>query len=253
VTGIVAGRANSLLKVGSRTFLSYPIGVANITVIEDDHRIREALVRALTLRGHIVSEFSKGFSGLDHVISSPPDVLVLDLGLPDIDGRDLLIELRKVSMIPVIVATARDDDQEVVSTLHAGADDYIIKPFSAEQLDARIVALLRRTRTPEGTPIIEVGGLRIDPRHHEVRMDGELIDLNRKEFELLAYLAARPGIVTSKQELLAEVWRQPWGGSEKTVDVHLSWLRRKLGETAQQPRYISAVRGVGVKLVVPSG
>jgi two-component system, OmpR family, KDP operon response regulator KdpE len=226
--------------------------VANVTVIEDDHRIREALVRALTIRGHTVVDFSKGFDGLQSVVEAPPDVLVLDLGLPDIDGRDLLIELRKVSSIPVIVVTARDDDQEVVSTLHAGADDYIIKPFSAEQLDARIVALLRRTRTPEGTPIIEVGGLRIDPRHHLVTIDGVSVDLNRKEFELLAYLAARPGVVTSKQELLAEVWRQPWGGSEKTVDVHLSWLRRKLGETAQEPRYLAAVRGVGVKLVAPT-
>jgi DNA-binding response OmpR family regulator len=225
--------------------------VASVTLIEDDPRIREALVRALTTRGHQVTEISRGFAGLNSIIASPPDVVVLDLGLPDIDGRQLLVELRKVSSIPVIVATARDDDQEVVATLLAGADDYLIKPFSAEQLDARIVALLRRTKSDDGVPIIEVGRLRIDPRHHDVKLDGVSIEFTRKEFELLAYLAARPGVVVGKPELLAEVWRQPWGGSDKTVDVHLSWVRRKLGESALEPKFLRAVRGVGVKLVDP--
>ena len=248
-------RANSSLNCSCMSReaagVAYRTTVANVTLIEDDHRIRESLVRALSTRGHIVTDFSRGIPGLDSVVAMPPDVLVLDLGLPDIDGRDLLIELRKVSAVPIIVATARDDEQEVIRTLHAGADDYVVKPFSAEQLDARILALLRRTRTAEGTPIIEVGGLRIDPRHHAVLLDGQPIEFTRKEFDLLAYLAARPGVVVGKQELLAEVWRQPWGGSDKTVDVHLSWLRRKLGETAAEPRYLRAVRGVGVKLVAP--
>jgi two-component system, OmpR family, KDP operon response regulator KdpE len=225
--------------------------VANITLIEDDQHIRESLVRALTLRGHTVTAISRGLPGLDSVVQLPPDVLVLDMGLPDIDGKDLLEALRKVSSVPVIVATARDDEEEVVRTLHAGADDYVIKPYSADQMDARIVALLRRTRTPEGTPIIEVGALVIDPRHHSCTLGGVDIELTRKEFELLAYLASRPGVVVTKQELLAEVWRQPWGGSDKTVDVHLSWLRRKLGETAANPKYLRAVRGVGVKLLPP--
>ena len=242
---------NSEHQVTGGAVCSTLSAVAKVTLIEDDPRIRESLVRALMVRGHTVSEFSSGYTGLDSIIANPPDVVVLDLGLPDIDGRQLLVELRKVSSVPVIVATARDDEQEVVRTLHAGADDYVIKPFSADQLDARIIALLRRTRTPEGTPIIELGGLRIDPRHHDVKLDGASIEFTRKEFDLLAYLAARPGVVVSKQELLAEVWRQPWGGSDKTVDVHLSWLRKKLGETALEPRYLRAVRGVGVKLVAP--
>jgi DNA-binding response OmpR family regulator len=225
--------------------MAYPSAVATVTLIEDDQRIRASLVRALTSRGHQVAEFSRGLPGLDAIVASPPDVVVLDLGLPDIDGRDLLCELRKVSAVPVIVATARDDDREVVSTLHAGADDYVIKPFSAEQLDARILALLRRTRTAEGTPVIEVGGLRIDPRHHSVVLDGQQLEFTRKEFELLAYLAARPGVVVGKQELLAEVWRQPWGGSDKTIDVHLSWLRRKLGETAAEPATCGRCAGSG--------
>jgi two-component system, OmpR family, KDP operon response regulator KdpE len=225
--------------------------MATVTLVEDDPRIRESLVRALSSRGHEVTAFSAGLPALDAIVAVPPDVLVLDLGLPDIDGRRLLTEIRAVSNVPIIVATARDDEEEVVRTLLAGADDYVVKPFGAEQLDARIVALLRRTRTPEGNPVIEVGGLRIDPRHHRVVLDGTDIELTRKEFELLSYLAARPGIVVTKQELLAEVWRQPWGGSDKTIDVHLSWLRRKLGETASEPRYLRAIRGVGVGLVAP--
>jgi DNA-binding response OmpR family regulator len=225
--------------------------VTTVTLVEDDPRIRESLVRALTQRGHEVTAFASGLPALEACVANPPDVLVLDLGLPDIDGRRLLAELRAVSNLPVIVATARDDEDEVAATLLAGADDYVVKPFSAQQLDARIVALLRRTRTEEGTPVIEVGGLRIDPRHHRVELDGNEIELTRKEFDLLAYLASRSGAVVTKQELLADVWRQPWGGSEKTIDVHLSWLRRKLGETASEPRYLRAIRGVGVRLVAP--
>ena len=229
--------------------MPYPSPMATVTLIEDDFRIRELLVRALTSRGHAVSGFGGGLAGLNSVITSPPDVLILDLGLPDINGYRLLVELRKVSSLPVIVVTARDDDEEVIRTLRAGADDYVTKPFSVEQLDARIAALLRRTQTPDGNPIIESGTLTMDPRQHTVRLGNEYLELTRKEFELLAYLAARPGVVVSKQELLAEVWRQPWGGSDKTVDVHLSWLRRKLGETASEPKYLKAVRGVGVKFV----
>jgi DNA-binding response OmpR family regulator len=225
--------------------------MANVVVVEDDVRIRQALSRSLVAKGHEVRQFAEGFLALDSIIAEPPDVVLLDLGLPDIDGPDLLVELRKVSDVPVIVATARDDDESVVSVLHAGADDYVIKPFSIEQIHARIVALLRRTSSPGGTPVIVVGKLTIDPRRHGVELGDRKLELTRKEFELLTYLASRPGVMVSKQELLAEVWRQPWGGSEKTVDVHLSWLRKHLGETASEPCYIRAVRGVGVALVDP--
>ncbi len=225
--------------------------MANVVMVEDDVRIRQALARSLTAKGHSVRQFAEGFAALDSIVADPPEVVLLDLGLPDIDGPDLLIELRKVSDVPVIVATARDDDASVVSVLHAGADDYVIKPFSIEQVHARIVALLRRTSGPTGSPVIEVGTLTIDPRRHAVDLQGRRIELTRKEFELLSYLASRPGVMVSKQELLAEVWRQPWGGSEKTVDVHLSWLRKHLGETASEPRFLRAVRGVGVAIVDP--
>jgi DNA-binding response OmpR family regulator len=226
--------------------------VAVVLLVEDDARIREALARVLSGRGHAVRSASTGFAGLQEINDDPPDLVVLDLGLPDADGREVLKMLRAVSQVPVIVATARDDEEEIVACLRAGADDYVVKPFSGEQLDARIDALLRRAggRDP-AADIIEVGGLRVDLAAREARLDGEQLDLTRREFDLLAYLAARAGRVVTKRELLAEIWQQPYGGADKTIDVHLSWLRRKLGETAAEPRYLRTARGVGVRLVDP--
>jgi DNA-binding response OmpR family regulator len=200
-----------------------------------------------------VRSASAGFAGLQEVTDDPPDVVVLDLGLPDIDGREVLKMIRAVSPVPVIVATADDDERVIVSCLDAGADEYVVKPFSGEQLDARIRALLRRSRPDDGTSVVTVGGLSIDLGAREATLDGQPIDLTRREFDLLAYLAARSGRVITKRELLAEIWQQPYGGADKTVDVHLSWLRRKLGETAAAPRYLRAARGVGVRLVEPDG
>jgi DNA-binding response OmpR family regulator len=225
--------------------------MAVVVIVEDDARIREAIARILTERGHAVRSASAGMAGLQSIIDDPPDVVVLDLGLPDVDGRQVLQMLRGVSQVPVIVATARDDETEIVATLDAGADDYIVKPFSAEQLDARIRALLRRSAGAPDRPTIDVGDLHIDSRAHEATLAGEKLDLTRKEFELLNHLAGHAGEVVSKRELLADIWQQPFGGADKTVDVHLSWLRRKLGETAADPRYIHTIRGVGVKLAAP--
>ena len=222
-----------------------------LLLIEDDPRIRTALTRALTDRGHAVSSEPAGMRGLQRVLDDPPDLLVLDLGLPDVDGIQLLRMLRPVSKVPGIVATARDDDAATVAAMNAGADDYVVKPFSAEQLDARIRAVLRRTAGEAPVTRLEVGELVVDTRTRTVQLGGATLDLRPREFDLLAYLAARPGEVVSKRTLLAEVWQQPMGGADKTVDVHLSWLRRKLGETASEPRLLQSVRGVGVKLVDP--
>jgi DNA-binding response OmpR family regulator len=222
--------------------------VAVLLIVEDDLRIRTALTRALTERGHVVSSEPAGLPALQRLVSDPPDLVVLDLGLPDVDGIQLLRMLRPVSSVPVIVATARDDDRATVAALDAGADDYIVKPFSADQLDARIRAVLRRSATPEAA-VITVGTLTVDVRTRTAVLDGRALDLRPREFDLLAYLAARPGEVVTKRTLLADVWQQPYGGADKTVDVHLSWLRRKLGETAAAPRMLHSVRGVGVKLL----
>jgi DNA-binding response OmpR family regulator len=227
--------------------------VTSILLVEDDPGIRDALRRTLTRRGHEIRFADTGMAGLQAAtVDSPPDVVVLDLGLPDIDGRQLLTMLRAVSAVPVIVATARDDEAEMVAALDAGADDYVVKPYTAEQLEARVRAVLRRT-TPEAEEAsVVVGPLTVDRVQHVATLDGKELELSKMEFDLLAYLAARAGRVVSKRQLLADVWQQPYGGADKTVDVHLSWLRRKLGESANEPRFLTTVRGVGVKLVDPS-
>ena len=226
--------------------------MSQLLLVEDDVAIRTALVRALSERGHGVRTAATGMAGLQEAVEKVPDLVVLDLGLPDIDGCTLLTMLRAVSKVPVIVATARDDESEIVRALDAGADDYVVKPFAADHLDARIRAVLRRVSPGgDGGQVLRVGELLIDAPAHSATLAGRPLDLTRKEFDLLVHLAARPGVVVSKRELMAEVWRQPYGGADKTVDVHLSWLRRKLGETADAPRYLHSVRGVGVKLVDP--
>lgn len=231
--------------------VTYPGAVANLLLIEDDAHIRGAVGRALAQQGHGVTYATSGMEGLQKVVDDAPEVVVLDLGLPDVDGVNLLRMIRSVSQVPVIVATARDDEREIVRTLDAGADDYVVKPYSAGQLDARIRAVLRRSREPEKAGPLVVGELTVDPVAHVATLEGRALDLTPKEFELLLHLARRAGEVVSKRELLAEVWRQPYGGADKTVDVHLSWLRRKLGDSATAPRYLQTVRGVGVKLVLP--
>ncbi|WP_214408141.1 response regulator transcription factor [Pseudonocardia lacus] len=227
--------------------------MAQVLLVEDDPAIRSALVRGLGERGHAVASAPTALAGLGQAMADRPDLVVLDLGLPDMDGTTVLRMLRGASRVPVIVATARDDEAEIVAVLDAGADDYLVKPFSAAQLDARIRAVLRRGAVSEADPTVVVGGLRIDPRAQRAQLDGVVLDLSPREFALLHYLAARRDQVVSKRELLTEVWRLPYGGADKTVDVHLSWLRRKLGETAQEPRYLHAVRGVGVRVSAPDG
>jgi DNA-binding response OmpR family regulator len=203
-------------------------------------------------QGYEVDGAGTALGGLQQIVQSAPDVVVLDMGLPDLDGAELLKMIRAVTDVPVIVATARSEDRDVIRTLDAGADDYLVKPFSVEQLEARLRAVLRRSAAESSTPQIIVGDLRIDPSARVATLEGSVLQLSPKEFDLLAYLAERLGVVVSKRQLMAEVWRQPYGGSEKTVDVHISWLRKKLGETAASSKYLETVYGVGIKLVDPS-
>jgi DNA-binding response OmpR family regulator len=225
--------------------------MSSILLIEDDLAIRSAVQRAMTQRGHAVELTSSGMAGLDVVIKERPAVVLLDLGLPDVDGLTVIAMIRAATTVPIIVITARDDDATIVKALDAGADDYVVKPFGADQMAARIRAVLRRAVTPTSYEPLRVGDLVIDERSRTVTLAERPIELARKEFDLLAALAQRPGEVVTKRELLADVWRQAYGGSDRTVDVHLSWLRRKLGETAAHPRYLVSVRGVGVRLVDP--
>jgi DNA-binding response OmpR family regulator len=229
--------------------------MVQVLLVEDDAAIRTALTRALRDHGHVVTSVGSGMPALSAAVEQKPDVVLLDLGLPDIDGADVLSMLRAVSEVPVIIATARDDEAEIVRLLDMGADDYVIKPFTAAQLTARIRAVMRRGGKTDEDPVITVGGpggLVIDTRSYEVTVDGRPVELARKEFELLLALARRAGEVVTKRDLLSEVWQLAWGGSDRTVDVHLSWLRRKLGESAADPRYLHSVRGVGVRLAAPA-
>jgi DNA-binding response OmpR family regulator len=226
--------------------------MAQLLLIEDDERVRTALLRSLRDLGHRVAPAPDAMTGLRAAVDHRPDLVILDLGLPDLDGGAMLRMLRGVSDVPVIIATARDDENEIVRILGAGADDYVVKPFTAKQLDARIQAVLRRAgANAPADPTVVVGPLRIDPKGRLAVLDGQALELSPKEFDLLHYLAARAGAVIPKRELLSEVWHLQFGGADKTVDVHLAWLRRKLGETAQAPRFLHTVRGVGVKLVDP--
>jgi DNA-binding response OmpR family regulator len=225
--------------------------MASVLVVEDDPIIRAALIRDLTSRSHVVRSAGTALDALREVAQSPPDVVILDLGLPDLDGSEALRMLRGLTDVPVIVATARDDEAEIIRLLNAGADDYLVKPFSGEHLAARMSAVLRRTGRAAPEAALTVGGLSIDLERREALLDGAALELTRREFDLLAYLAGSPGRVVGRRELLTEVWQQAYG-DDQTIDVHLSWLRRKLGETASKPRYLHTVRGVGVKLQAPA-
>jgi DNA-binding response OmpR family regulator len=226
--------------------------MASVVIIEDDQRIRQLVTRVLAGKGYEVDGAATALDGLHQIVQLSPDVVVLDMGLPDLDGAELLKMIRAVTDVPVIVATARSEDRDVIRTLDAGADDYLVKPFSVEQLEARVRAVLRRSSAESAAPQIVVGDLRLDPSSRVASLDGVLLQLSPKEFDLLVYLAERVDVVVSKRQLMAEVWRQPYGGSDKTVDVHISWLRKKLGENAADSRYLETVYGVGIKLVDPT-
>ena len=224
--------------------------MARVLIIEDDPFVRSAIAADLTQRAHAVRTVGTALDGLREVSQHSPEVIVLDLGLPDLDGQQALKMMRAVTTTPVIVATARHEEAEIIRLLNAGADDYLVKPFSCEHLAARISAQLRRAGPGSAAPVIIAGGLRIDLARREAMLEGTPVELSRREFDLLAYLASRPGVVVSRQELLTEVWHQSYG-DDQTIDVHVSWLRRKLGETAARPRYLRTVRGIGVMLDPP--
>ncbi len=221
----------------------------HVLLIEDDPGIRTAVTRALLARGHAVDTAPDGLTGLQSLLTQNPEAVILDLGLPDITGEQLLSMIRAATTVPVIVATARDDEGLIVELLDAGADDYVVKPYDPAQLEARLRAVLRRAGATDDDASrvrFTVGGLSVDPARRTAEIDGRPLDLTRLEFDVLAYLAANPGRVISRKELLREVWQRT--DSARTVDVHLSWLRRKLGDDVDSPRFLHVHRGVGVML-----
>ncbi|HLU58538.1 MAG TPA: response regulator transcription factor [Pseudonocardia sp.] len=227
--------------------------MALVLLVEDDHAVRRAMTDALRDAGHVVQPVGTAVDALGVLTKDKDevDLVVLDLGLPDFDGTETLRMVRGLSPVPVIIATARTDEATIVRMLHEGADDYITKPFSSQVLTARVTAVLRRSAKEPAHGPLTICDLVVDTDRREATLAGAPLPLTRREFDLLAYLAARCGKVVSKAELAREVWHQPRLNLDQTIDVHVSWLRRKLGESAAEPRYLHTVRGVGIKLIDP--
>jgi DNA-binding response OmpR family regulator len=215
-------------------------------IVEDDEGIRVPLARALEREGYSVDGVGDGedalrLAGAD---DAEHDLVIIDVGLPGIDGLEVCRRMRALNpTIPILFLTAQDAELDIVDGLDAGADDYITKPFRVSELLARVRAHLRR-RTPDLT---EAGDVRIDPSARRAWHAGSELELSPKEFDLLALLVREAGRVVSRERIMAEVWDENWFGSTKTLDMHVSWLRRKLGDDASDPSHIRTIRGVGLR------
>jgi DNA-binding response OmpR family regulator len=224
-----------------------------ILVVDDEAGIRDLVGSYLRNEGFEVDEAVDGEDALARFRGRPPDLIVLDLRLPGIGGLDVLREIRRTSAVYVIVLTARADETDKLIGLELGADDYVTKPFSPRELVARVRAVLRRRRDDEGDDVTDdvtrFDGLSIDSARHEVRVDDEPVELTSLEFQLLAALAEAPGRVFTRRQLIERVWGWDFYGDERLVDVHIGNLRRAIGDSADEPRFIGTVRGVGYKCV----
>jgi DNA-binding response OmpR family regulator len=218
-------------------------------VVEDAREFREMIAEQLAREGFRVDSAADGSTAVKLARANGPDVVVLDLGLPDVDGVEVCREIRTFSQAYIVMLTGRDDEVDKLVGLSVGADDYMTKPFSSRELVARVRAMLRRPR-PSSTGPSErrFGDLTIDPGAREVRVGGARLDLTRIEFDLLDTLSERPRLVFSRAQLLERIWGENWYGDDHVVDVHVSSLRRKIGDDPQSPRYIRTVRGVGYRL-----
>ncbi|MBI4821175.1 MAG: response regulator transcription factor [Deltaproteobacteria bacterium] len=218
-----------------------------ILVIDDDERLRQLLAEYLTARGYVVETSANGSTGLERLRAKGIDLVVLDLTLPDKDGLDVLRELRTFSRAPVIVLTARGDETDRIVGLELGADDYVPKPFNPRELVARIQAVLRRISEASEKPVEElrVGPVWIDPDRREVKVDGELVELTTTEFEILRTLMANAGRVIPRERVMLLARGDDFAAFERSVDVHVSHLRKKLGDDSKSPALIKTVRGVG--------
>ena len=223
-----------------------------ILLVEDERSISEPFSHALEREGFEPVVAQTAAEALQLAERMDPALVLLDLMLPDGDGRDVCRELRRTSNRPIIMLTARGTETDRIVGLELGADDYVIKPFSGPEVIARIRAVLRRT-SGEGNHDrrLRVGELELDPASRRVTLGGGELELSRKEFDLLLALMSRSGRVARREDLMTEVWDENWFGSTRTLDTHIGWLRRKLGEDPAAPRYIQTVRGVGFRFAAP--
>jgi two-component system, OmpR family, response regulator RegX3 len=220
-----------------------------ILVVEDEASISQPFAEALRRAGFEPLVTATATGALELAASEEPDLVMLDLALPDGDGRDVCRELRRRSDVPIVMLTARGTELDKIVGLELGADDYVVKPFSAAEVISRIRAVLRRSARYDDVPPkpVRVGEVELDPAARIARLGGRELDLSRKEFDLLAELIGNAGHVVKREDLMSSVWDANWFGSTKTLDVHVGWLRRKLGDDPAHPTYIETVRGVGFR------
>src|SRR4051795_7803031 len=223
-----------------------------ILLVEDETSITEPLVEALRGEGFDAEVAGTVAQALE-LARRDPDLVLLDVMLPDGSGLDVCRELRRTSQVPIIMLTARGEEADRIVGLELGADDYVVKPFSAREVTARIRAVLRRAEQAPAADdgAIEIGEVRLDPAKRQARRGTETLELSRKEFDLLELLMRNAGSVVKRERLIEDVWETSWFGSTKTLDVHVSGLRRKLGDDASEPRYLHTVRGVGFRFASP--
>jgi DNA-binding response OmpR family regulator len=219
--------------------------VPRLLIAEDDEGIRVPLVRALEREGYDVDAYADGDEATAASVAGEHDLVIIDVGLPGTDGLEMCRRLRAARPgVPIVFLTAMDAELDVITGLDAGADDYVTKPFRSAELLARVRAHLRRAEEPR---VLEAGDVRVDVGSHRAWHGDEELELSRKEFDLLALLVRHAGEVLTRERIMAEVWDANWFGSTKTLDMHVSWLRRKLGDDAADPRHVVTVRGVGLR------
>lgn len=229
--------------------------MTRVLVVEDDAAIRDALVYNLGREGYQVEAAGDGAAAIAAARAGSPDLIVLDLMLPELDGFDVTRTLRKESKVPILMLTARDDEIDRVLGLELGADDYLTKPFSMRELLARVKAMLRRVQLEHeqgldavaSQPSLVSGNLAVDPHRHEASLDGKPLDLKPKEYELLQFLMQNRGKAFTRDQLLEKVWGWEFSGGSRTVDVHVRWLRARIEANPDEPARIVTVRGVGYR------
>lgn len=221
-----------------------------VLVVEDEEDIAGVVLDYLRHAGYAAEHVADGRAALARILQAPPDLTLLDVMLPGLDGLEVLRQARRATRSPVILLTARVEEVDRLIGLELGADDYICKPFSPREVVARVRAMLRRPRTlPDGAAAARrFGELTVDPLGREVRVGDRVVELTATEFDVLATLARSPNVAFSRTQLIESIWGPGWVGDERLVDVHVGRVRRKLGDDAGDPRFVRTVRGVGYRM-----
>jgi two-component system, OmpR family, response regulator len=224
-----------------------------VLIVEDDANLLEAIKYNLRKEGYNVLAAGDGEAALETARKEKPDILLLDIMLPKLNGFEVCRILRKETTVPILMLTAKADETDKIVGLEIGADDYMTKPFSMRELMARVRAMLRRSKMAEtsrveNTPVIKIDKLEVDTARHKATYAGSVLELSPKEFDLLAFLARNKGLVFSREQLLEKVWGYDFAGDTRTIDVHISWLRQKIEEDMAHPKHLITVRGTGYKL-----